>query len=89
MNFLHWEGSAGACDAIVVTLDHAANVQLLDDMDFSNYRAGRSFHYRGGYFRESPVVLRPPHTGHWHVVIDLGGHAGSVRAGIRVVSNAA
>lgn len=89
MNFLHWDGWAGPNDTIVVSLDHAANVQLLDDVSFSNYQAGRSFHYRGGYFQKSPVVLQPPHTGHWHVTIDLGGHRGAVRAGIRVINIAA
>ncbi|MEK6677655.1 MAG: DUF1883 domain-containing protein [Planctomycetota bacterium] len=89
MNFLHWEGWAGPCDEIVVTLDHAANIQLLDDMNFSSYRCGRSFRYVGGCYRQSPVVLRPPQNGHWHVAIDLGGSRGAVRAGIRLVKDAA
>lgn len=89
MNFLHWDGWRGPEDLIVVTLDHAANVQLLDDIAFAAYRSGRSYHYRGGYFRQSPVHLRPPHHGHWHVVVDLGGHCGTVRAGVRVLSGVA
>jgi hypothetical protein len=89
MNFLHWEGCIDPADRVIVTLDHAANVQLLNDLNFGAYRAGRSFRYSGGYYRESPVVLRPPHHGHWHVAVDLGGHAGHVRAGIRVLGNAA
>jgi hypothetical protein len=31
------------------------------------------------------VRLSAPHPGHWHLVIDLGGHAGSVRASIRTI----
>jgi len=85
MNFLHWDGWAGPDDLIVVSLDHAANVQLLDDIAYSAYRSGRSHHYRGGHYRKSPVRMQPPHHGHWHVVVDLGGYAGTVRADIRVL----
>lgn len=89
MRFLHWDGWAGPCDAIVVTLDHAANVQLLDDMNYSNYRRGRLFRYVGGHYRRSPVVLNPPRLAHWHVAIDLGACGGGIRAGIRLVRDAA
>jgi hypothetical protein len=89
MNFLHWEGWAGPCDEIVVTLNHAANVQLLDDVNFSSYRCGRSFRYTGGHYRQSPVVLRPPHHAHCHVVIDLGGGSAYVRASIRLAKDVA
>lgn len=89
MDFFHWSGWTGPDDAIMITIDHAANVQLLDDCNFASYRSARNFRYFGGFYRESPVVLRPPHAGHWHVAIDLGGRAGYLRAGIRVVKAAA
>lgn len=85
MRFLHWEFSAGPDDVVVVTLDKAANVQLLDDSAFHAYRDGRSYRYQGGHAQVSPVRLVPPCHGHWHVVVDLGGYVGSVRAGVRVV----
>ena len=89
MDFFHWSGWLGSDEAIVVTLDHAANVQLLDDWNFTSYRNKRGFQYLGGYYRESPVVLRPPHSGRWHVAIDLGGRGGYLRTGIRVIKVAA
>ncbi len=85
MNYLHTE-FWGGCEAVaLVTLEGQANVLLLDDVNYSAYRAGRSYQYRGGWATRSPVKLSPPHNGHWHVVIDLGGYAGNVRAGVRVI----
>jgi hypothetical protein len=88
MNFLHQEFDAGPDDVIEVMLDHAANVLLLDGSNYENYRNGRPFHYYGGYAKTSPARISPPRTGHWHLVIDLGGFAGSVRASSRVLSQA-
>lgn len=84
MNYLHFDQTAGPDDDLIVTLDHQANVLLMDDMNFNNYRAGRSFRYHGGWYEQSPVHLRPPHHGHWHVVVDLGGHKGTVQASVHV-----
>lgn len=82
MNFLHSESFLAAGDLAVVDLDSQANVMLMDDLNFSAYRSGRSFNYRGGLAKRSPVRLAAPHAGNWHVVVDLGGYSGSVRAGV-------
>jgi Domain of unknown function (DUF1883) len=86
MNYLHYELDAGPDDIIEVTLDHAANVQLLDAMNYQNYLSGRAFRYHGGHATVSPYRLHPPHQDHWHLVIDLGGYPGQVRASVRVIS---
>ena len=86
MNFIKYEVDAGPSDVIEVTLDSAANVRLLDSSNFHSYRAGRRHRYIGGHVTHSPYRLRAPHQGHWYVVVDLGGYAGSVRAGVRVLS---
>ena len=65
---------------MVVKLDKQANVRLLDDLNFNSYKAGRQHTYYGGLAEKSPVRLSPPYAGHWHLVIDLGGYAGSVSA---------
>ena len=87
MNFLHSEVTAGSDDTIIVTLDGQANVLLLDDCNFSNYRAGRSYNYSGGWAKASPVRLMPPRQGRWHVIVDLGSYGGHVRVGVRVASH--
>lgn len=89
MNFLHTDFDGGPENVVVVTLDHQANVMLLDDMAFSAYQSGGRFTYYGGWATKSPVQLRAPSSGHWHVVVDLGGRSGQVRAGIRIVRTAA
>lgn len=83
--FLHWEVDAGPRNDIEVTLDKAANVQLLDNVNFASYQAGRSFRYYGGYVTQSPYRIRPPRQDHWHLVVDLGGTAGSVRASVKLL----
>lgn len=82
MQFLHSEFTIGSDSVVQITLDKQANVRLLDDTNFSNYRSGRSYRFIGGRAMRSPVRLSPPHYGRWHVVVDLGGQGGGVRASI-------
>jgi len=89
MNFLHTDFDGDSQDLVMVTLDHQANVMLLDDHAFSAYRSGGSFEYTGGWATGSVIQLRPPSTGHWHVVVDLGAGPGSIRAGVRIIRDAA
>lgn len=88
MDYLKYEFSANKGDVIEVTLDHAANVQLMDSSNFSAYKAGRQYRYTGGYVKQSPYRLTIPSTGTWYVVIDLGGRGGTVRASARLLSGA-
>jgi hypothetical protein len=88
MNFLHTDFSIGPRDMVVVTLDAQANVMLMDDQSYAGYQRGLSFEYVGGWAPRTPVRLSPPCYGHWHVVVDLGGRAGQVRAGVRVLRGA-
>lgn len=85
MNFLHQEFDVGPDDLVEVTLDGQANVMLLDTPNYDRYRKGEAFRYHGGLAKTSPVRLVPPHRGRWHLVVDLGGFAGRVRAGVRVL----
>ena len=82
MDFLKYEFDAGPNDVIQVWLDKQANVRLMDSDNFQKYRSGRQHKYYGGHATASPVRLRPPHSGHWYVVIDLGGSAGTVKASV-------
>ena len=85
MNFLHHEFDAGPNDVIEVTLNGQANVLLLDGSAYSNYRQRRAYQYRGGLATASPFRIVPPRQGHWHLVIDLGGYSGTVKAGVQVL----
>jgi hypothetical protein len=84
-DFLHKELGLQAGDIVEVTLNSQANVMLLDPQNFSNYKHGLSYRYYGGHAEQTPVRLSPPHSGTWHVVVNLGGYPGSVRAGVQVI----
>lgn len=85
MNFLHYDLNIGSGEFAEVTLDKQANVRLLDDVNFSHYQRGEKYTYYGGLAKRSPIRLRAPHPGHWHLVIDLGGFTGTVRASVSVL----
>lgn len=84
MNYLHYDLQLGQDDVVVVTLDKQANVQLLDSSNYEYYRRGERFSYYGGLVKKSPFRLKPPHSGSWHLTIDLGGYAGTVSASVNV-----
>lgn len=85
MKYLHYKFDAGPQDIIEVTLDKQANVLLLDPSNFRKYKNGQNYRYSGGLAKTSPVRLSPPRPGHWHVVVNLGGYRGTVRAGARLI----
>ena len=84
MNFLYSAVQVGHGQAVLVRLDHAANVKLMDDTNYERYRRGTEHRYFGGHATRSPVAIRPPRPGRWHVTVDLGGYPATVRAGISV-----
>lgn len=89
MHYLHYEFDVGENDVIEVILDKQANVRLMDDENYAKYVEGQVHSYYGGYAEYSPLKLRVPRAGHWHVVVDLGGYGGTVRATAHVLQGAA
>lgn len=71
---------------VEVTLGYAANVRIMDSSNYSNYKNGRRHNYIGGYVKRTPYKATIPHSGHWYVVIDLGGYGGKISSGARVLS---
>jgi hypothetical protein len=87
VNFTQYDlGHVDRGSVVVVTLSgSAANVRLMDSSNFSSYKAGRQHRFTGGLARSSPVRLQVPHSGTWHVAVDMQGLRGSVRSGVQVV----
>ncbi len=85
MNYLHYDLHLEVGEAIDVTLDKQANVRLLDESNYQKYKRGDKHSYHGGLAKRSPVHLKPPRAGHWHLVVDLGGYSGQVRASVKKV----
>lgn len=71
-------------EVVVVLSGSAANVRLLDSSNFSSFQRGGKHRYIGGLAKESPVRLGVPHSGRWHVTVDMMGLRGSVRSSVSV-----
>lgn len=71
---------------VEVTLSgSAANVRLMDSSNFQSYKVGRRHRYYGGLIRQSPARIPVPHSGTWHVTVDLQGLRGQTRSSIRII----
>jgi hypothetical protein len=82
MKHLHKEFNCAGGETVRVDLDGQENVSLLDESNYQQYRRGGRHRYHGGLAKATPVLLTVPGPGRWHVVVDLGGYAGHVRASI-------
>ena len=87
-NFSNYEFDLSANDTVEVILDNRANVRLLDEANVLLYKNRKYHRYYGGYAKTSPIQIAAPRAGHWHVVVDLGGYAGTVRAFANVLQGA-
>lgn len=90
MKFIHTDlGNRKAGEIVEVTLSgSAANVRLMDSSNLSSYKSGRNHRYYGGLAKRSPVRLQIPHSGHWHVTVDMQGLRGNVHSSVRVLPSA-
>ncbi|WP_445163209.1 DUF1883 domain-containing protein [Mycobacterium sp. Dal123C01] len=79
--------SGGATVRVDIEGD-APNVRLMDSSNYRSFQRGEQYRVYGGQPRTSPVLLHVPHSGHWFVVLDYGGHQGRGRASVQVLSNA-
>lgn len=85
MEFKYQRVQLGTRQAVVVTLDLAANVMLLTDANFSRYERGDAYEYYGGGARKSPAIIYPPRAGTYWLVIDLGGFTGTLNYSVSIV----
>ena len=90
MQFIHTDlGQRKSGEIVEVTLSgNAANVRLMDSSNFQSYKSNRGHKYQGGLAKKSPVRLRIPHSGHWHVTVDMMGLRGTVKSVARVLPSA-
>ncbi|MDJ0843572.1 DUF1883 domain-containing protein [Crocosphaera sp.] len=87
MNFTHYKlGQCERGERVQVTLSgNAANVRLMDNSNFQNYKNGRKHRYVGGLAKKSPINLEIPSSGTWHVAVDLQGLGGNVKSSIKML----
>jgi Domain of unknown function (DUF1883) len=77
-------GHLNGGELVTVTIRERANVRLFDSSNLRLYERGQRFHFTGGQALRSPVQLRVPSAGNWHVVLDLGGASGTIHANVTV-----
>ncbi|MEW9615581.1 DUF1883 domain-containing protein [Shinella sp. S4-D37] len=70
---------------IEITLSAVANVRLMSHGNFDLFRNARQHKFLGGVAKQSPIRLKIPENGHWHVVVDMEGHLGKAESSIKVV----
>lgn len=59
--------------SVEVSLKHAADVFLVDSVNFQHYKAGRRFKYFGGNFTKTPVNITVNGAGRWYLIVRGGG----------------
>ena len=73
---------------IEITLSAIANVRLMTHANFDLFKNARQHKFLGGVAKQSPIRLQIPQSGHWHVVVDMEGHAGKAESSIKMVPQA-
>lgn len=63
-----------------------ANVELVDPTNRLEFKAGRRHNYYGGHYKQSPAIIPVPRTGHWYVMVHLGGFGGRVGSSVEILS---
>lgn len=77
-------GSLDGGELVTVELRERANVLLMDTSNLRSYESGQRYRFIGGQALRSPVRLRVPNSGHWFVVLDLGGASGTIHSSVSV-----
>ena len=62
----------GSALSVVVNIQRAADVFLVDQYNFQRYQNGMSFKYYGGHYYHNPVKITV--TGHdiWYLIVNDG-----------------
>jgi hypothetical protein len=70
---------------IEINLSCAANVRVMDDQNFTEFKKNQQpLSFIGGYVKFAPYKVKVPSDGHWWVEVDLADRPGKVTAEINV-----
>lgn len=56
-----------------VHLNYAADVFLVDSINFNRYNSGQRFEYFGGHYTKTPVKITVQGSGRWYLIVRDGG----------------
>jgi len=82
---IHYPVTIKTGQMVELRLDAAANVLVMNDAQYDGWKQGQESKVRGGYATKSPVNLRPPYSGSWHIVVDTKG--ADIRSACAVVQD--
>lgn len=86
MEFLYKDlGILSGGTTVEVTLRNAANIRLMDEVNFRAFRNNGSHRAVAHYVKQSPYLVTVPNAGHWYIVLDLGGASGRIEYSIRLL----
>ncbi|CAI1006833.1 MULTISPECIES: DUF1883 domain-containing protein [Enterobacterales] len=87
MNFQHYSlNHRHKGDVVEISLQgNAANIRVMDDINFHRYKSRQRYQYLGGLATKSLTRIQIPNEGNWHVAVDLEGYRGNVRSSVRVL----
>ena len=74
MNYLHYKMKASPQNAIKVTLNHKANIKLLDTVNYYKYCNGKTYQSTGEFIDVSSMQIKVPHKSNWHILIEHGDY---------------
>ncbi|MFT9495832.1 DUF1883 domain-containing protein [Anaerosolibacter sp.] len=58
---------------VEVQLNYAADVFLVDSINYRRYTSGQRFEYFGGHYTRSPVRISVQGSGRWYLIVNGGG----------------
>ena len=85
MQFLHSREFMNSGDIAEVNSSHQCNITLMDDINFNNYKNGKSFKCIGGFFEKLPARIAAPSSGYWNIVLDLAGGTATIKHSVRII----
>lgn len=86
MSHIHSRQYINDGDVVSVQCSHQINVLVMDDSNYSAYKAGRSARYFGGFYKMLPANIPVPHAGYWNVVLALpAGHRANISYSINII----
>lgn len=59
--------------SVEVQLNYAADVFLVDEINYQRYCSNKQFEYFGGHFKKTPVRISVKGTGRWYLIVKGGG----------------
>lgn len=72
-------------DELELRITGAAHVFLMDDDNYRYYREGEEYDYYGGLVRRSPLRLKAPYAGAWHLVIEQAEHGKPLDVVVQII----